>query len=133
MVSCCTNFLNFLACYKWHGCQITVQIYSRSFFLNVSFLAVYHSAVTLHVIRGVSYILGLIHHVIFSLPSVSHLSFERIVQGWNRKSVLWNHKGNVFKGAAYLKQSSDNYPEGMPHVFRFSGIIMVRRCIRKSL
>jgi hypothetical protein len=46
------------------------------------------------------------------------------VQRWNRKSVLWNHKGNVFKGAAYLKHTSDNYPEGMPHVFRFSGIIM---------
>jgi hypothetical protein len=99
----------------------------------VSFLAVYHSALTLQVIHGVSYILGLIHHVIFNLPSVSHLSSERIVQGWNRKSVLWNHKGSVFKGAAYLKHSSDNYSEGMPHVFRFSGIIMARRCIRKPL
>ena len=82
----------------------------------MSFLAVYHSALTLQVIHGVSNILGLIHLVIFYLPSVSHLIFERIVQGWNRKSVLWNHKGNVFKGAAYLKQSSDNYPKGMPHV-----------------
>jgi hypothetical protein len=106
------------------------DLFKEVFFFYVSFLAVYHSAVTLHVI---SYILGLIHHVIFNLPSVSHVSFERILQGWNRKSVLWNHKGNVFKGAAYLKQSSDNYPEGMPHVFRFSGIIMERRCIRKPL
>jgi len=54
-------------------------------FFNVSFLAVYHCAVTLQVIHGLSYILGLIHHVIFNLPSASHLSFERIVQGWNRK------------------------------------------------
>jgi hypothetical protein len=105
----------------------------KEFFFNVSFLAVYHSTLTLQVIHDVSYILGLIHHVIFNLPSVSHLSFERIVQGWNRKYVLWNHKGHVFKGAAYLKHSSDNYPEGMPHVFRFSGIIMARRCIRKPL
>jgi len=109
------------------------DLFKQFFFFNFSFLAVYHSALTLHLIRGVSYILGLIHHVIFSLPSVSHRSFERTVQGWNRKSVLWNHKGNVFKGAAYLKQSSDNYPEGMPHVFRFSGIIMARRCIRMPL
>jgi hypothetical protein len=74
------QLLNFLACYKWHASQITVLIYSKTFF-NVSFLAVYHCAVTLQVIHGLSYILGLIHHVVFNLPSVSHLSFERIVQG----------------------------------------------------